>query len=155
VLPVAAGNPALSAPLEHGMGGDLATLLEDVHLPGQRMHLDGAPAGAIGHAVEIAADGDHAIAGDAPLQPQHRLERPGRQRLEAGALLGEMNGDDAPCGGVHAGVGVLVEPPAQLLVQVIEIAEAAGEEEVLVSVFAEARILEPRSINTLDQVDFR
>jgi len=45
-----------------------------------------------------------------------------------------MRSDDAPCGGVYAGVGVLVEPPAQLLVQVVEIAEAAGEEEVLADV---------------------
>ena len=121
-----AGNQALSASLKHGMGGDLTTLLEDMHLAGQRMNLDGAPAGAVGHAVEITADGDHAVAGDAPLQSQHRLERPGRQGLEAGTLLGEMGGDDTPRGGVHAGVGVLVEPSAQLLVQVVEVAEAAG-----------------------------
>ena len=67
VLPMTAGNQALSTSLEHGMGGDLTPLLEDVHLAGQRMHLDGAFAGAVGHAVEIAADGDHAVTGDAPL----------------------------------------------------------------------------------------
>ena len=103
VLPMTAGNQALSASLEHGMGGDLTPLLEDVHLAGQRMHLDGAFAGAVGHAVEIAADGDHAVTGDAPLQPQYRLERPSRQRLETGALIGEMGRDDMPRGGVHAG----------------------------------------------------
>ena len=110
------------------------TLLEDMYLAGQRMHLGGAPAGAIGYAEKIAAGGDHAVAGDAPLQPQQRLERPGRQRLEVGALLVEMGGDDTPRGGVYAGVGVLVEPPAQLLVQVVEVAEAAGEKRVLTDV---------------------
>ena len=34
-----------------------------------------ATAGGIGHAVEVAADAHHAVAGDAALQPQHRPER--------------------------------------------------------------------------------
>ena len=88
----------------------------------------------VGHAVEIAADRDHAVAGDAPLEPQHGLERPGRQRLEAGALLGEMLGDDAPGGGVDAHIGDLVEPLAELHVEIVEVAEAAAEEEVLADV---------------------
>ena len=85
-------------------------VLEDAHLVGRAVHLDDAPARAVGHAVEIAVDRDHAVAGDAPLEPQHRLERPGGQRLELRALLGEMLGDDAPGGGMDAHIGDLVEP---------------------------------------------
>ena len=33
-----------------------STVLEDVHLGGGDLHLDDAAAGAVGHAVEIAAD---------------------------------------------------------------------------------------------------
>ena len=97
-------------------------------------HLDGTATGSIGYAVEIAVDGDHAVAGDAPLQPQHGLERSGRKRLQAGALLGEMLADHAMGGGVDADVGHLVEPLAELVVEVAEIAKAAAEEEVFANV---------------------
>ena len=87
-----------------------------------------------GHAVEVAADRDHAVAGDAALEAQHGLERPGRERLQARPLLGEVLGDDAVRGGVGADVGDLVEPLAELLVEIVEVAEAAAEEEVLADV---------------------
>jgi hypothetical protein len=54
--------------------------------------------------------------------------RPGRQLLKRGALFGEMLGDDAPGRGMHARIGHLVEPLPQLLIEIIEIAEAAAEE---------------------------
>jgi hypothetical protein len=60
------------------MDGDDLAVLEEADLRGRAMHLDHAPAGGIGHAVQIAAERDHAVAGDAPLELQHRLERPGR-----------------------------------------------------------------------------
>ena len=96
------GDAPLAAALQHRMNGDQASVLEDAHLAGGAVHLDRPTAGRIGHAVEIAVDRDHAVAGDAPLEPQHRLERAGRQRLEVRPLLGEVLGDDAPGGGMGA-----------------------------------------------------
>ena len=47
--------------------------------------------------VEIAVDRNHAVLGDAALQPQHGLERVGRQCFQPGLLLGEMFADDPRC----------------------------------------------------------
>src|SRR5262249_38604535 len=47
---------------------------------------------------------------------------------------GEVLGDDALGGRMSARVGDLVEPLAELLVEIIEIAEAAGQEKVLSNV---------------------
>jgi hypothetical protein len=72
--------------------------------------------------------------GDPPLEPENRAERRQRQRLELGLLLGEGRGDDAAGGSVDPRVGDRVEPMAQLGVQVVEVLERAGEEEVLADV---------------------
>jgi hypothetical protein len=53
---------------------------------------------------------------------------------EPGALFGEVLGDDAPGRGMHPHIGHLVEPLLQLLIEIIEIVEAAAEEEVLADV---------------------
>jgi hypothetical protein len=98
------------------------------------VHLDGTAACCVGHAIEIAVDRDHAIAGDAPLHPQHRLERAGRQSLETWVLFGEMLGDDTPRGGMDAHIGHRIEPVVELCIEVLEIAELAAEEEVLTHV---------------------
>lgn len=55
-------------------GGDLAPFLEDVYLAVQLMDLDGVPAGAIGHAIEVVACGDHAARPAHPLAST-RIER--------------------------------------------------------------------------------
>jgi hypothetical protein len=120
----------LVAALEHRMGGNQLALLIDPDLVGQGVHLDHAPAGGIGHAVEVAAHADHALAGDPPLQAQHRVERSQRQRPQEGLFLSKGFGDDAACGGMHAGVGHCGKPVLQLPVQILEIAEGAGQEEV-------------------------
>ena len=120
--------------LQHRMGGDQRAVLEDADLVGQGVHLDHAPAGGVGHAVEVAADADHALARDPPLQPQHRAERGQWQRPQMRPLLGKGFVDDAPRGGVHARVGHRGQPVLQLPVQVLEIAEGAGQEEVLADV---------------------
>ena len=49
-------------------------VLEDADLRSRAVHLDHAPAHGVRHAIEIAVERDHAIAGDPPLQLQHRLE---------------------------------------------------------------------------------
>ena len=128
------GDAALAAAVDHGVHGDDSALLEDPDLVGGAVHLDGAPPGRVGHAVEVAIDGDHAVLSDAALQTQHGLERPGWQRLQAGPLLGEVLADHPVRGGVHAGIGHLVEPLAELDVEVVAVAEAPTEEEVLTDV---------------------
>ena len=127
-------DPALAAAVEHRMDGDDLAVLEDTDLGGGAVHFDQAAARAIGHAVEIAADRDHAVAGDAPLEPQDALERARQQRLQCRALLGEMLGDDTLGGGVDTGVGDLVEPLAELIVEILKVAKAAAEEKALLDV---------------------
>ena len=124
-------DAALAAALQHRMDRDHPRVFQDAHLAGGGVHLHRPPASGVGHAVEIAADRDHAVAGDAPLEAQHRLERAGRQRQQMRAFLGKVFGDDAPCGRMHAGVGDIVLPLPELRVEVVEILEAAAEEEVL------------------------
>ena len=122
------------AAFQHGMGGDQPVRLEDADLVGQAVHLDDAFAGGIGHAVEIAADADHALMRDPPLELEHGAERHQRQGLEHELLLGKGFVDDALRRRVHARVGHRAEPMGELGVQVVEIAERAGEEEVLADI---------------------
>ena len=56
------------------------------------------------------------------------------QRLQRRALLGEMLADNAAGRGIDAHIGNLVEPLAELHVEIVEIAKAAPEEEVLADV---------------------
>lgn len=127
-------DAALAMAIDHGMDGDDCALLKDPDFVGRAVYFDRAATGRVGHAVEIAVNRDHAVLGDAALQAQHRLERSGGQRLEAGALLGEVVTDDAMGGGVHPGIGDLVEPLAELSIEIIAVAEAAAEEEVLADI---------------------
>jgi hypothetical protein len=71
---------------------------------------------------------------DPPFEPEDGTERHQRQRLESRLLLGEGLIDDPPCGRVDPRVGDRVEPVAQLGVEVVEVLERAGEEEVLADV---------------------
>ena len=128
------GNTALAAPVEDRVAGDEPAVLEDVDLRRGQLHLHRAPADAVGHGVEVAADRDHALAGDATLQGQHGVERADRQRSQRAPLLGEVLEHDAACRAMQPAVGDLVEPLAELQVEVVEVAEAAGQEEVLAHV---------------------
>jgi len=118
-------DAALAAAVQDRVDGDDLAVLEDAQLMGGAVHLDRAPARGVGHAVKVAVHGHHAVPGDAPLQPQHGLERPGRQRLQAGALVCEVLLDHPARGGVGAGGGDLVQPLAELAVEVAEVPEAA------------------------------
>ena len=133
-LAVIRRDPALVAALQHGMGANQLALLEDADLISQGVDLDHAPAGGIGHAVEVAADTDHAVARDPPLQPQDGPEGGQRQRPQEGMLLGKGLHDNAARGGMNARVGHGGQPVLQLPVQVLEIAKGAGQEEVLADV---------------------
>jgi hypothetical protein len=54
--------------------GDQLVILENADLVGQGMHLDDAPARAVGDGVEIAADRDHTFAGDAAVEGEDDIE---------------------------------------------------------------------------------
>ena len=88
----------LTTPIQDRMNGNDMTSLENAHLVGGVMYLDNAAARAVRHAVEVAIDRDHAVAGNATLEAKDRLERTGRQLLEPGALLREMLRDDSLIG---------------------------------------------------------
>lgn len=131
---MALGDAASATALEHGMGGDEPALLQDVDLGGSDLDLDGSPARAVRDGVEIAADRNHTLVGDASLEAKHGVERPGRQPPEGRLLLCKVLHDDAPRGAVQAAIGDLVEPLGELGIQVVQAAETAGEEEVLADV---------------------
>ena len=91
---------ALVAAFEQRMAGDQQAVLEDPHLPRVVLDLDDALPGGVGNAVEIAADRDHALVADPPLDGEHRAVRDGGMGDEGGLLLGEVLLDDAAGGGV-------------------------------------------------------
>jgi hypothetical protein len=88
----------------------------------------------IRHAVEIDADADHAFMRGPMFEPENRLIGRKRQRLERAFLPGKRLVDDAPRRRMHPRIGYPIEPLAQLIVQILEIAEGAAEEEVLADV---------------------
>ena len=101
--------------------------------PASRMRISSAscaprPRAASGRArCRVAADADHALVGDPPLELEHGAE--GAEPAAAaglGLLVGEGLGDDAAGGGVHAHVGDRVEPVGELRVEIVEVAEASG-----------------------------
>src|SRR5260221_9736061 len=62
--------------------------------------------------------------------PNNRAERCERQRAQVWLLRRKGFVDHALCGGVQPRISDRIEPMPQLGVQIIEIAERAGEEEV-------------------------
>lgn len=126
-------DPILATPLEHRMAGNQPAFVQDADAVGKLVNLDKAP-GAIGNAIVVAADRDETIMADATLQLEKRVEGNGRERLKFRLLRREGFTDDALRGAMQASIGDGVEPILQLLVQVVEIAEAAGQEEVLADI---------------------
>ncbi len=81
--------------LEDRMDGDQRAVLEDADLVRERMDFDHPAAGRVGNTVGIAADADHAFAGDAALQLQNRAESGERKRSQMRPFFGESLIDDA------------------------------------------------------------
>ena len=111
---VAAIDAILLAAFEDRMFGDDGAEIEDTDQIGQLLDLDDA-AGAIGHAVIVAADGDEAVVADAALELEHGIEGMLGQGLQFGLLGGEGFGDDALRRAVDADIGDGVEPVDQLV----------------------------------------
>jgi hypothetical protein len=66
-------NPTLVLALQHWVAGDQIAILEDPNLSRMVLHLDDPPPCCVGHAVMIAADGDHPIFADASIHGQNGL----------------------------------------------------------------------------------
>src|SRR5437899_23595 len=107
------------------MFGDDSAEIKDTNQIGQLLNLDNA-AGAIGHAIIVATDGDEAVVADAALELEHGIEGMLRQGLQFRLLCGKGFSDDALRRAVNANVGDGVEPVDQLVVQIVEVAEAAA-----------------------------
>ena len=131
---MAGSQATLVAAFEHRMDGNQPVGFEDANLVGQTVHLDNAFAGGVRHAVEIAADADHALMRDPPLKLEHGAEGHQRQGLEYRLFFSKGFVDDTLRRRMHARVRYGAEPMGELGVQVVEIAERAGKEEVLADV---------------------
>jgi hypothetical protein len=130
-LAVSGIDAALVLALEHGVRGDQRAILEDAHLAGMALHVQDALSGGVGHAVEIAPDANHALAADAPFDRQHGAVGNGGMRDQRRLLLGEVLIDDPARGRMHPGIGDLSAPGVELGVEIVEVAKAAREPEVL------------------------
>jgi hypothetical protein len=107
---------------------------EDLDSVDQAMDFEHAAVGGVGDAVAVAADADHALVRDPPLQLEHAAVGCQRHRPQHRAFLSERLIDHTFSGRVGARVGHRIEPVTQLDIEVFEIAEAAGEEEILADV---------------------
>jgi hypothetical protein len=130
---VPAIDAVLLSPLKDGVLGDDGAQIEDADQIGKLVDLNNST-GAVRNAVKVAADRDKAVVTDAPLQLEHRVKAMLRQRLQLELLGRERLGDDALGGAVNADIGDGVEPVDELSIEVVEVAEAAAEKEVLADI---------------------
>ena len=130
---MAAVDAVLLAPFERGMLGDNCPEVEDADQVGELLNLDD-PAGAVGNAVVVAADGDEAVVANPALELQDGIEAMLGERLQLGLLGGERLRHDALGGPMDPDVRDLAEPVGELGVEVLEATEAAAEEEVLADI---------------------
>ena len=130
---VAAIDAVLPSTFENGMLGDDVAEIKDADQIGKLLDFDD-PTGAVGHAVIVAADRDKAIVADAAFQLEHGVEAMFGQPLQFGLLGRERRGDDPLGGAVDTNVGDGIEPVDELSVEVLEVAEAAAEKEVLADI---------------------
>ena len=125
---------ALAPAGEPGMAGNALSLLDNPDLGGTALHLHLSLAVGVRHRVQVAVDGHHAVLGYPALDGQHVRKRAGRQRLQGRALRVERGLHRLAGGGVGAPVGDLVTPLVKLPVQIFQVLEPAGQEEVLAHV---------------------
>lgn len=132
-LPMVRIDTILTLALEDSVGCHQAAAVENADRVRQLMHLDDAP-GPVGHAVIVAADRNEPVVTDAPLQLEQRVEGRRWQGLQLGSFGRVSLRDDPLRGAMQADVGDAIEPDPQLRVQVVEVAEGARQEEVLLDV---------------------
>ena len=127
-------DPAAVPAFKDWMPRDEPPVLEDAHFGGVALHLQHPLPGGVRHRVVVSADGDHAVAADAPLDGQDRVAGVRGQRDQRGLLLRESLVDDPAGGGMDAPVGDLAAPLVELGVQVVQAPEGPAQEEVLADV---------------------
>ena len=116
------------------MAGDERAILEDTDGISKHVNVENPTPRRIRHAVEIAADADHAFMRHAAFETKRRLVGRKRQGLQRILFFCEGFVDDPPGRRMHARVGDRVEPMPELGVQILEVAERAAEEEVLADI---------------------
>jgi hypothetical protein len=82
-----------AAAIERRLVGDQNAVFLYSDSAGEDKHIDDSPAGGVRHAVEIAADADHAFMRGASLQSEHRLI--GRKRQRPTSALTKSRSPDA------------------------------------------------------------
>jgi hypothetical protein len=107
-------KPLFAASFERRMSSDERAILEDADRIGEHMNVKHAPARRVRHAVQIAANADHAFVRHAPLEPKHRLVGSQRQGFERAPLLGERLIDDTTGRRMHARIGNTIQPMPEL-----------------------------------------
>ena len=112
-------DPVLSAPLQDRMLGNDIAQVDDPDLVGQLLDFDDA-AGAIGNAVIVAADRDHAVVADPALQLQNRIEAPCWERLQLRLLGGKGFDNDPLRRAVNTDVSDGIEPVDQLDIEIFQ-----------------------------------
>ena len=75
-------EPLLTASFQRGVDCNECFVFEDTDLVGKNVDVEDAPPRRVGHAVEIAADADHAFMRSTPLEPQHCPVGNGRQGFQ-------------------------------------------------------------------------
>lgn len=120
--------------LEHRVASDQLCVLEDAHLCRVVLHLDDPAPGGVRHAVLVAPDGDHALLANPALDRQGRVIGLGWQGNEMRLFFGKMFIHDPLRGGMDPRIGDGHAPILELGVQVVEVTEAAPQEEVLPNV---------------------
>jgi len=123
-----------ATPFEGRMAGDERAILEDTDGISKHVNVENPTPRRIRHAVEIAADADHAFMRHAAFETKRRLVGRKRQGLQRILFFCEGFVDDPPGRRMHARVGDRVEPMPELGVQILEVAERAAEEEVLADI---------------------
>ena len=116
---------------QNRMTSDQLAVLVDPQFGGVMLDLERAPPGSIGNGIEVTADRDHSVLAQPPFDRQHRAVGCCRKRFEAGLFLRKGLVHHAPGGGVNSRVSDLGPPSVKLSIEIVHIAELAGQEEVL------------------------
>ena len=85
----------------------------------------------MGPPTQLAAYRDHALLADPPLHGQNRSLRVRGQSQKITCLFGKMLINDPLCGRMFPRVGDGRAPPLELGIQILQVTEAAPQEEVL------------------------
>ena len=117
--------------LEHRVTCDQLPVLEDAHLGRMVLDLDDPAPGGVRDAVLIAANGNHALMADPPLDGQHRVVGPSWQGYEVRLLIRKVLVDNLLRGCMDPGVGYGNSPLLKLGIEVVEVTETAPQKEVL------------------------